>query len=166
MAETGFSHRLTAYKIVRHFFGLSYCNISGSNQVKNRFFRISNISVPSPHAQLRVMDILRTLGSGLLSVTAMLDFSGKANTSIHGLGGDDTARDNAPKRPLPLTTLEYFCINHRNKRVFQFKIIINVLVSSFRFILLPMLWVYGYYKYFNSFSAGIDFRRQNLKVQT
>ena len=58
--------------------------------------------------------------------------------------------------------LEYFCINHRNKRVFQFEIIINVLVSSFRFILLPMLWVYGHYKYFNSFSAGIDFRRQHL----
>ena len=25
-----------------------------------------------------------------------------------------------------------------------------------------MLWVYGHYKYFNSFSAGIDFRRQIL----
>ena len=33
----------------------------------------------------------RTLASGSLSVTAMLDFSGKANTSIHGLGEDDTA---------------------------------------------------------------------------
>ena len=43
VAETGFSHRLTAYKIV-----------------------------------------------GSFSVTAMLDFSGKANTSIHGLGEDDT----------------------------------------------------------------------------
>ena len=38
------------------------------------------------------MDIFRTLGSGSLSVTAMLDFSGKANTSIHGLGEDDTAK--------------------------------------------------------------------------
>ena len=37
------------------------------------------------------MDIFRTLGSGSLSVTAMLDFSGKASTSIHGLGEDDTA---------------------------------------------------------------------------
>ena len=37
------------------------------------------------------MDIFQTLGSGSLSVTAMLDFSGKANTSIHGLGEDDTA---------------------------------------------------------------------------
>ena len=38
VAETGFSHRLTAYKIVGHFFGLSYRKISGSNQVKNSFF--------------------------------------------------------------------------------------------------------------------------------
>ena len=38
------------------------------------------------------MDIFRTLGSESLSVTAMLDFSGKANTSIHGLGEDDTAK--------------------------------------------------------------------------
>ena len=38
------------------------------------------------------MSIFRTLGSGSLSVTAMLDFSGKANTSIHGIGEDDTAR--------------------------------------------------------------------------
>ena len=25
-----------------------------------------------------------------------------------------------------------------------------------------MLWVYGHYKQFKSYSAGIDFRRQNL----
>ena len=37
------------------------------------------------------MDIFRTLGSGSLSVTATLHFSGKANISIHGLGEDDTA---------------------------------------------------------------------------
>ena len=49
------SHRLTAYKIVGHFFGLSYqiMNISGNNQGENSFFRISNISLPSPHAHLR-----------------------------------------------------------------------------------------------------------------
>ena len=29
VAKTGFSHRLTAYKFVGHFFGLSYLNISG-----------------------------------------------------------------------------------------------------------------------------------------
>ena len=36
--ETGFSHILTAYKIVGHFFGLSYRKISLNNQVKNIFF--------------------------------------------------------------------------------------------------------------------------------
>ena len=28
-----------------------------------------------------------------------------------------------------------------------------------------MLWIYDQYKYFNSYSAGIDFRRQNLTCQ-
>ena len=37
------------------------------------------------------MDVFRTLGSRSLSITAMLYFSGKANTSINDLGGDDTA---------------------------------------------------------------------------
>ena len=35
--------------------------------------------------------------------------------------------------------------------VFQFEIIINVLVSSFHFIWILMLWVYDHYTYFNSF---------------
>ena len=48
------------------------------------------------------------------------------------------------------------------KGFFQFDIIINVLVSSFWFILIHMLWFCGHYTFFNSFSAGIDFRRQNL----
>ena len=51
--ETGFSYRLTAYKSMGHFFGLSYLNISGNNQFKNIFFRISSILVTCPHAQLR-----------------------------------------------------------------------------------------------------------------
>ena len=37
-----------------------------------------------------------------------------------------------------------------------------VLVSIFWFIWIPVLWFYTDYKYFNSYSAGIDFRRQNL----
>ena len=56
----------------------------------------------------------------------------------------------------------YFCINHGDQGFFQFEIIINVLDSSFRFIRIPMLWVYCNYKYFYSYSVGIDFRRQNL----
>ena len=34
----------------------------------------------------------RTLGSRSLSVIAMLTFSGKASTLIHGLGAEDTAK--------------------------------------------------------------------------
>ena len=39
------------------------------------------------------------------------------------------------------------------------------LSQLFRLIWIPMLWVYGHYKYFISYSAGIDFRRQNLRRQ-
>ena len=39
---------------------------------------------------------------------------------------------------------------------------INVLVSSFDFIWLPMLWVYSHCKLVNSFTAVTVFRRQNL----
>ena len=51
------------------------------------------------------------------------------------------------------------------KGFFQFEIIINVLFSRFsyfRLIWIPMLWVYGHWKYFHPYSAGIDFRRHNL----
>ena len=61
VAETGFSQRLNAYKIVGHFFGLSYLKISGNNQVENIFFRISNISVPCLHTQLRGRTVIKKL---------------------------------------------------------------------------------------------------------
>ena len=61
VAETCFSHRLTAYKIVGHFFGLSYRKISGSNQVKNTFFEISSLSVQCPHAQLKGRTVIKKL---------------------------------------------------------------------------------------------------------
>ena len=64
---------------------------------------------------------------------------------------------------LTLHNVELFCINHGDQRVFfKFEIIIKVLFSSFCFIWIPMLWVYGHYKYFNSYSAAIVFTRQNL----
>ena len=50
----------------------------------------------------------------------------------------------------------------RSKGFFQFENIINVLVSSVRFIWIPILWVYDRYKYAYFYSAGIDFRRHNL----
>ena len=49
------------------------------------------------------------------------------------------------------------------KGFFPFEIITNVLVISFRFFWIPMLLlVSGHCKHLLSFSAGIDFRRQNL----
>ena len=63
---------------------------------------------------------------------------------------------------LTLTTLKDFCINYETKRVFQFEIIINVLVSSFCFLLTSMLWVYDYYTLFTSYGTEIEFRRHNL----
>ena len=67
-------------------------------------------SAQRSHSHLKVMDIFRTLGSGSLSVTAMLDFSGKANTSIHGLGEDDTATNKLPKVDVGLM------LSHRLRR--------------------------------------------------
>ena len=62
---------------------------------------------------------------------------------------------------LTLTTLNYFCINRGAQMCFfQLKIIRNGLVTSFRFIWIPMLSVYSHSKYF--FSAGTVFVRQNL----
>ena len=43
-----------------------------------------------------------------------------------------------------------------------FEIISDVLVGSFRYIWIPMSWVYSHYKYFNSSSPGTVFIRQNL----
>ena len=80
VAETGFSHRLTAYKIVGHLFGLSYRKISRHNQVKNSFVRISNISVPCPHAQLRgrtaIKKVKTFLGIGIALSHHHVGFSG------------------------------------------------------------------------------------------
>ena len=45
------------------------------------------------------------------------------------------------------------------KVFFQFEIIINDVVSFFRFIWIPMLWVYDNYEYLNSFTAGAVFIR-------
>ena len=61
-----------------------------------------------------------------------------------------------------LKQLNFFMKPWRPKGFFQFEITITVLVSFFRFIWIPRLWVYGHYKYFHSFSAGTDFRQQKL----
>ena len=51
-------------------------------------------------------------------------------------------------------------ISHGDQRDVKCEIIQNILVSSFGFIQMPMLLVYGYYKYV--YSAGIDIRLQIL----
>ena len=50
----------------------------------------------------------------------------------------------------------------RTKGFFQFENNINVLVGFFRLISIGHTCVYGHYIVFKFFSAGIDFRRQNL----
>ena len=100
VTETDFSHRLTAYN--RWSFLWTIIPKTSPRIIRSKIviFRISNISVirlydrmlSSQVAQtLKSMDIFRTLGSRSLSVTAMLNFSGKANTSIRSLGEDDMA---------------------------------------------------------------------------
>ena len=56
----------------------------------------------------------------------------------------------------------FLCKPWRPKGFLQFETIINVLFSSFRFIWILMLWVYGQSKYFYFYSAGMDFSCQNL----
>ena len=79
--------------------------------------------------------------------------------SVYGLVLDDLTR----RCQLNPYNAEIFVYKAwRSKGFFQFKIIINVLVSSFWVIWIPMLWVYDLYKYFNSVSTGTVFIRQNL----
>ena len=51
-----------------------------------------------------------------------------------------------------------------NKGFIQFEIINNVLVNTSWFIWIPMLYVYGHYKYFDFYSEGINFWRQILTI--
>ena len=64
---------------------------------------------------------------------------------------------------ITLTTLKNYCINHGDLRFFfQFEVIINVLVSSFLFICILMLWATAIVLFYY-FSAGIDYRFWRLK---
>ena len=53
------------------------------------------------------------------------------------------------------------------KGFFRFEIIINILVDSFRFIWIPVLWVYRHYKYFTLSVRGstLDVRIWRLQSQ-
>ena len=63
--------------------------------------------------------------------------------------------------PSPLKFWNMFIQTKSPKGYLQFEIIINVLVNPLRFIWLHVLWVDVHYKYFDSYSVGIGFRRQN-----
>ena len=91
--------------------------------------RMLNLRLSSEVAQTQSLEsygIFRTLaglGSGPLSVTAMLDFSGKANTSIRGLGEDDTATQS----PVQLQALRSHHTNSFAHIIIKFRI--RMLVS-------------------------------------
>ena len=64
---------------------------------------------------------------------------------------------------LTLTSLKYHLFKPWRLKLFlQFEITLNVLISSFRFIWIHMLWVYDHYNYFDFFSSVIVFISQDL----
>ena len=48
---------------------------------------------------------------------------------------------------------------------FLFEILMNVVVVFFSFICKPMLWIYGSDKHYNSFSAEVNIRCQNMTLK-
>ena len=63
-----------------------------------------------------------------------------------------------------LKHLNYVCICHEKQWFFQFEIIINIFVSYYRFIWIPMLWVYGLFLCL-FFQCGRRLRRQIYRRQ-
>ena len=59
------------------------------------------------------------------------------------------------RRFFTLQSAEFFYDNLGGQRsFFEYEIFINDSVSSFRFIWIAMLWVYGHIRYFHSYSRG------------
>ena len=103
VAETGFSHRFTAYKIVGHFLDCHIRRYPGVIRSKIVFFRSSNISVPCPHAQLRVRTVKKLWtffglsGRDCSQSRPCWIFQVKqVKQSIHGLREDDKVNDLTP----------------------------------------------------------------------
>ena len=69
---------------------------------------------------------------------------------------------------LPLQRWNIFYINLKRTTFYQLETHINVLVSSFRFIWIPMLWVYGHYTIFLLSMRGpsLDVRFWRLRTVT
>ena len=112
-------HRLPAYKIVEHFFGLSYLNISENNQVEKSFLESVTFQFHArmlrSHSHSKVMDIFRTLGLGTLSVPPCCIFRVE---QIHQSTASERTTRVVNMATLPLTTLKYFCINHGDQSFF------------------------------------------------
>ena len=62
VAETGFSHRLTTYKIVGHFFGLSYRKISGSIIIRSKIVFLESVTFQF-HARMLSSEVAQSLKS-------------------------------------------------------------------------------------------------------
>ena len=77
-------------------------------------------------------------------------FSGaRASSDCLWTSSSETLNTHNKYEILTLWALNYFCKNHGDQKFFfQFEIIINVLVSSFWFIWISMLWVYGHINIF------------------
>ena len=60
--------------------------------------------------------------------------------------------------------LKYVYVNQKTKGFFQFEIIINILVSSVRFISLPMLWVYNELKYFTHLLLKVTIQTIDIRI--
>ena len=92
------------------------------------------------------------------TVTAVFLYRRKGSSKLFWKG-----RGNTGWLPNPLSAEIFLYKPWRSKGCFQYQIILNVLVRSFRFIWIRMLWVYGhllYILYF--FVSGINIRHQNL----
>ena len=61
VAETGFSHRLSLYKIEAHLFGRSYLRLLFEYSGRFFFFRINDISITCPHDQLTGRTVIKKL---------------------------------------------------------------------------------------------------------
>ena len=61
--------------------------------------------------------------------------------------------ESRPSVGLILKMPKYFHTSQETRDFSQFEVIINVLVSSFRYIQIPTLWVYGNYKYLKLLSV-------------
>ena len=97
VAETGFSHRLTPYKIVGNFFGRSYLT---NNQVENIFFELVTFQLRGrllssfPAHSLKGYRHFSDLGVAIALSQRHVDTwisSDKTNTTIHCLGEDVTS---------------------------------------------------------------------------